>query len=320
MTTMFDPRIVHDTLLGLAGRVPDDELAVLRTCLADEEYDDFADVLGGALSAGRLTLNPAELTTLQAMCGSAELDQVRAAAPPEPEWRFEPGPNDADVHETDAIAVAAAERVGGLLALWRVERVDPTLRARVLLGEAAPDGDVIELAAEMQHALAEAGHLPRVEVFAEGTSLSGYHDAALAVARLVWQAQPRPAVRLARVFDGVGPTVGPYFRHDHPIAGRDDGARVAAYLRAAEIVLHSPWRGDDIVSPHLTGVVPADFRSDGTWVWPDTVLYYLETYGLAPEPDLARHVLAAGTPGPLSRLAEHRAHAVLSGAVEEEKR
>lgn len=313
MTTFTDRRAVHDALLAVAGRLPDDELAVLRTCLADDEYDEFSEALDRAVSQGRLTIDQAELAPLRAMCGSTHLDQVGAV--PTPEWRFEPGTH---AGETEAIAIAAAQRVGGLLALWHAERVDGTGRATVFLGEAEPDGDVIELIAEIQHELAEAGHLPRVEVFAEGTKLSGYHDAALDVARLVWQAQPRPVVRLARAFDGVGPTTGPYFRHDHPLVNRDDGVRVAAYLRAAEIVLHSPRQGDDIVSPHLTGVVPTDFRSDGAWVWPDTLLYYLETYGLAPEPDLVRHVLTTGTPGPLSRLAEHRAHTVLSGSVEEE--
>jgi hypothetical protein len=39
-------------------------------------------------------------------------------------------------------------------------------------------------------------------------------------------------------------------------------------------------------------VVPLSFRTDGAWIWTDTVTYYLETYGLEPDSELAAHVAA----------------------------
>ena len=37
-------------------------------------------------------------------------------------------------------------------------------------------------------------------------------------------------------------------------------------------------------------VVPASFRTDGEWIWTDTVAYYLDQHGLAPDEELARHI------------------------------
>ena len=61
------------------------------------------------------------------------------------------------------------------------------------------------------------------------------------------------------------------------------------YLRAAEVVLGTDGMMDDVVDRIRLGAVPADFRSDGRWVWPDAVTYYLDGQHLAPEPALAAH-------------------------------
>jgi hypothetical protein len=299
-----DRPAAHDALLVLAGKASDDDLAVLRTCLADEEDDEFAGLLAAVV--GRLSWSASDADALRA---AFTLDDLRVGTPPEREWRFTPGASD----EADHIALHAARSVGGLRALWRADRDG---RDAVYLGEAARGGDVIELAAEMQHELAEGGHVPRVEVFTEYTRLPGYHEAAFDAARLVWQDQT-PSVRLARVFDGVDPTRGPYFRPEHPRLSRDEGSRVAEYLGDAQVVLHGPGPADDVMMPHLKGVVPVDFRSDGSWVWPDAVRYYLQTYGLSPEPELVRRVLTVGSPAPLSRLTAHHAREVLADAAEE---
>lgn len=38
--------------------------------------------------------------------------------------------------------------------------------------------------------------------------------------------------------------------------------------------------------------MPAGFRTDGVWVWSDQIAYYLDRYGLAPEPALRQHLTA----------------------------
>ncbi|MGW3635835.1 hypothetical protein ACWD7F_37965 [Streptomyces sp. NPDC005122] len=110
---------------------------------------------------------------------------------------------------------------------------------------------------------------------------------------------PEPATgdfTLAAVFDVVDPVAGPGFLIDHPvIADPDELAAVLAYLNAGTPVLMTPVLMDDVVDPSRGGVVPMSFRSDGSWIWTDTVAYYLEQYALAPEPSLLAHIQARGT-------------------------
>jgi hypothetical protein len=106
----------------------------------------------------------------------------------------------------------------------------------------------------------------------------------------------RPQVtRLARVYDGFAPGTGPYFA---PGRGRlEDPAewrRVAGYLRGGAIVARSFALGVDILDPGRTEAVPGSFRTDGDWLWNDGLMYYVERYGVSPDPDLYQHIAAAG--------------------------
>ncbi|WP_329569263.1 hypothetical protein [Kitasatospora sp. NBC_01266] len=97
--------------------------------------------------------------------------------------------------------------------------------------------------------------------------------------------------RLAAVFDMVDPVTGPGFREDHlRLADGSERAAVADYLRSAAAVLLTPMLMDDVLSPERRGVVPMGFRTDGEWIWTDTITYYLDEYGLAPESGLLAHV------------------------------
>ena len=57
-----------------------------------------------------------------------------------------------------------------------------------------------------------------------------------------------------------------------------------------------PERGYDIdrlaATPEAT--VPVAFHSDGQWIWPAAVDFYLRKYGVSPELDLVEHVRAVG--------------------------
>ncbi|MFD8750118.1 hypothetical protein ACFV0O_03925 [Kitasatospora sp. NPDC059577] len=110
---------------------------------------------------------------------------------------------------------------------------------------------------------------------------------------------------VAPVFDLVDPLTGPAFHEDHPVIG-DEGEReaLAAYLASAVVVLMTPSLMADVLDPERPGGVPMNYRCDGRWIWTDTVTYYLDRYGLAPEPGLLAYVrerLAAGeAPAPLA--------------------
>ncbi|WP_051969508.1 hypothetical protein [Kitasatospora azatica] len=107
-------------------------------------------------------------------------------------------------------------------------------------------------------------------------------------------------LQLAAVFDGVDPVTGPSFAPEHPrLAEGAERAAVLRYLRAGTAVLMTPMLADDVVDPSRRGVVPMAFRTDGEWIWTDTVGYYLEQYGLAPEARLLAHVRGKGAAQPV---------------------
>jgi hypothetical protein len=46
----------------------------------------------------------------------------------------------------------------------------------------------------------------------------------------------------------------------------------------------------DVLDPSAGAVVPANFRTDGEWIWTDTADYYLSRYGLAPDARLTKYI------------------------------
>jgi len=97
------------------------------------------------------------------------------------------------------------------------------------------------------------------------------------------------ALRLARVFDLYAPDGQPAIGAAHErIALPEERAALLACLRDAPPAVLLPDEPDR-VDPTRGAVVPATFRTDGTWVWSDQIAYYLHEYGYAPEPELRRH-------------------------------
>lgn len=100
----------------------------------------------------------------------------------------------------------------------------------------------------------------------------------------------------ARVVDG-------FDEHDRPRPwpGRpwvtDDAERdrLLAYLRAGAVVNRSDGASHDMFAPDRRWVVPtATFRTDGTWIWSDESIYYLDVHRLAPQPELYDHIAGNG--------------------------
>ncbi|WP_185922040.1 hypothetical protein [Streptomyces sp. WAC06614] len=122
---------------------------------------------------------------------------------------------------------------------------------------------------------------------------------------------PTPHFRTAAVFDLVHPETGPGFAEDHPVV--EDLALRALLLErlaAGLPVLLSPALMHDVRNPAAGAVVPLNFRTDGAWIWTDTIAYYLEAYGLAPEPELLAHLSAPDyRPAPADQATVDRAAA-----------
>ncbi|TCO65492.1 TNT domain-containing protein [Actinocrispum wychmicini] len=102
----------------------------------------------------------------------------------------------------------------------------------------------------------------------------------------------RPRFRVARTFDGIGPQGRPIV--NRPQLDELDTQAMLAYLDDAPFAL--PSRGYDVdrLDPEGRNSVPIAFHTDGVWIWPASVNYYLRTYGVSPEPDLVDHIRRHG--------------------------
>lgn len=207
--------------------------------------------------------------------------------------------------------VDAVGAVGGADACWW----SPWTGARWLyLIQAAADADLPGVTAAAQRVLAGAA---RVEVFARNVPLPRSHELALRAATLLWSARPAPPVMVAPVFDGAGPE-GVWFVGDHElITDPTERAALLDFLTSGQIVLAANGRLADVVSG-AASAVPANLRSDGRWVWSDATAYYLDRYGLAPDPGLVEQARSAPPGVGLTPLARHQVWAALQSLDEEE--
>ncbi|SDD17020.1 glycohydrolase toxin TNT-related protein [Actinokineospora iranica] len=98
----------------------------------------------------------------------------------------------------------------------------------------------------------------------------------------------KPPFRMARIFDGQAPGGRPAI--NRPPLDETERDDLQHYLDSAPVVL--PGRGFD--TDHLDEegrlAVPVAFHTDGAWIWPAAVNYYLRVHGVPPEPDLVDHI------------------------------
>lgn len=123
---------------------------------------------------------------------------------------------------------------------------------------------------------------------------------------------PGPRFRIARIFDGRGPSGRPSV--NRPPVEEEEKERLLEYLDRSPIIL--PERGHDIdrLAPDAGQNVPVAFHCDGTWIWPAAVNYYLHHYGLPPEPALVEHARANNfTPQEIDESTANEAAANITG-------
>ncbi len=188
-----------------------------------------------------------------------------------------------------------------------IDPEDPDRAHRVYVVQ-VPDGTSAPAVSGALHAVLAGRGEAGVEVIALETEPPPYQAGALAQSALLWAAPAdlEPPFRLARVFDFANPETGPGFALGHRvIADASERDRILQYLRSGTAVLFSTARTKDILDPGAGQVVPTSFRTDGEWIWTDTVTYYLERYGLAPDEELAGHIDARWQAGSLVGETDH---------------
>ncbi|MGH3995604.1 MAG: hypothetical protein ACRDSN_24440, partial [Pseudonocardiaceae bacterium] len=97
-----------------------------------------------------------------------------------------------------------------------------------------------------------------------------------------------PTFRTARVFDGVGMDGRPHV--DRQMLDESEAGRVLAYLESAPVVRASEGFGPDRIDPTRGRSVPLTWQTDGNWVWPGSVTYYLRSYALPPDPEFLAYI------------------------------
>jgi hypothetical protein len=340
----------HRLLLNFGGRLPDDALASARAALAASGPADTAAILAETVAELEIPITADEADTITGAADpelDVQLDRVpRQDDATAPAYRFTPSPEPigrsfdggpsllldltggqaglrpfaADQIDEDAMgAVAGSTDPTALVALWRAWRVSADLPvlgpSRIYLLEVdLPAADLPAITAHVQEALVELGVAnPQVEVYRPDWDLPSYHRLARGSSALLWAAAQAPAITTARVFDRVDPATGPQFDAAHPRV--DDPAereRVLVWLEAGAVLLATTERAGDVLDPRRGAVVPLSYRTDGTWVWTDTVGYYLEAHHVAPDAELYDHIRSRGYAQPsVDSVAEHRALAYL---------
>jgi hypothetical protein len=118
--------------------------------------------------------------------------------------------------------------------------------------------------------------------------------------------------RVARIFDGAAPNGRPSV--NRPPVPDEDRDLLLDYLDGAPLALPERGHDADRLSQDGRQTVPVAFHTDGVWVWPAAVNYYLRRYGVPPEPDLVSHARSAGfRPGEIDEPTLAAAAATITG-------
>ncbi|GAA3615686.1 hypothetical protein GCM10022419_121220 [Nonomuraea rosea] len=154
------------------------------------------------------------------------------------------------------------------------------IRSDRVIGTLTRDGDQLKFSSEDVQELIETMAAARAwSLVAAFDLLRGWSNCYVEIV---------PEISVARVFDGVRDGV-PYFLPDHP---QVHDPRLADYLRAGAAILSTTSVDVDRLDPARGAVVPLSFRTDGAWIWTDTITYYLEEHGIRPDEELCAHIAA----------------------------
>lgn len=310
----------HWLLLRLAGHAPDDLIAQCRRWVAEGAFTAVGRAVCDAVLADGLLLTVADVNLVAELLASAgvdsgilsevevtDVDQMPTCGFVPGQARMEnvlglasdtglagsgvdPRPEDG----VDEAALAAVADHSAVRALWRAWRYPGEgsrllLVRRVYVLECDTGEDLPAITARMQEALAAAGEIdPQVEVYPVRGDLPRYQRLARAGGTLMWAREADPGIEIVRLYDAVD-EAGPRMDPDHPVMDQPGADRLVAYLNQGEPLLLTTGKMDDVVDPANAAAVPMSFRTDGRWIWSDASTYYLERYGLSPDPRLVAH-------------------------------
>jgi hypothetical protein len=68
--------------------------------------------------------------------------------------------------------------------------------------------------------------------------------------------------------------------------------RILGFLRGGSLVLQATVLREDRLDPGRTHAVPLGYLSDGEWIWPLEMAYYLEQHDVMPQAEFQEHMRA----------------------------
>jgi hypothetical protein len=82
---------------------------------------------------------------------------------------------------------------------------------------------------------------------------------------------------------------GPSLREARCAGAQPDEERIAGYLNGGAVLATTGRLVDDILDPTQRGVALLETRTDGEWLWPGDLGYYLLTYHISLPLDFLEH-------------------------------
>jgi hypothetical protein len=96
--------------------------------------------------------------------------------------------------------------------------------------------------------------------------------------------------RQAMLYDVVDDD-GPSFNEDHPrLEDEAEKERILTFLHGGTVVARTSAKQGDVVDASKGQTVPTLIYTDGKWVWTAAHSYYLDNYGLLPEPEFVKYI------------------------------
>ncbi|MFE6857457.1 hypothetical protein [Nocardia sp. NPDC057668] len=102
-------------------------------------------------------------------------------------------------------------------------------------------------------------------------------------------------MRIASAFHGIDSQGGPKSSPDRVhVTDPAERAAVANFLAGGAFVMGTSRRGADLLDPARGDVVPTIDRTDGVWIWPHAIHYYLVEHAVPLEADFLHHIRECG--------------------------
>jgi len=117
---------------------------------------------------------------------------------------------------------------------------------------------------------------------------------------------------VAEAFDGQGAAGRPYFSVDRPrLVDPEERCRAVGYLAGAHLAVPGGPPTRDPLNSGAGAVVPTGYRTDGVWVWPESLAFYAREHGIGPQAQLLEYLRSQRY-----RLPDRVPSALLADAVE----